>query len=294
MDNQEKSNEHTTLYMVQLASMIEHMPDATVLIDRVGNILMANQQLERMFLYDHMELIGESLDLLVPVRLRGRHESHRQSYFASPKRRAMGRQLDLFGLRKDGAEFSVDISLNPINTEHGPMVLAAVRDMTETIQLQEKEKILDKIISKAAMVTMSITDLTEATNNVTKVQAVQVSKIRRINRRLMFVIFTLFLLVLLSFYQLSRVQMNSTEIANVQEVGTIRGIETAREQQARRERVFCPILKALLDSYDPASDYAKTNPANYEEIFVSLEQGAAYLGCKIYTRTNQAKPEQRP
>lgn len=81
---EEKPPPKTTLFLAQLASMIEHMPDATLLIDQDGTIRMANQQLERMFFYNHNELIAQSVDTLVPVRLRGKHQSHRVS-FCHPK-----------------------------------------------------------------------------------------------------------------------------------------------------------------------------------------------------------------
>lgn len=287
MNEEEKSLVQPTLYLSQLSSMIEHMPDATVLIDKDGTIKMANQQLERMFLYNHMELIAESIDSLVPQRLRGKHQSHRASFFALPKRRAMGRALDLFGVRKDGSEFPVDISLNPLPTEQGPMVLAAVRDMTEAIQLQEKERIVDKIIARATAVTVSMEELTTATNKVTVVQALQIKQIRRINFWLGLVVCALFLSV---FYQVNRIRANAKEIAEVQEMGTKRGIEVAEEQKSRREKIFCPILTVILDSYDPIGAYAGRDPRNYEKTFNVLEQSATHLGCAVTTRANRAKP----
>lgn len=287
---EEKLPPNSMLFLAQLASMIEHMPDATFLIDQEGTIQMTNQQMERMFFYNHTELIARSVDILVPVRLRGKHQSHRVSFFVNPKRRAMGRELDLFGLRKDGVEFPLDISLNPINTEQGPMVLAAVRDMTEAIQLQEKERIVDKIIAKAAAVTLSMTELTEATNKVTVVQASQIKQIRRVNRWLVIVMATLFVFLAVGYYQTTQIRENSATIAHVQKTGTLRGEQTAKEQQDRREKIFCPLLEVMLDSYDPNSTYAKENPANYEKTFYTFEQSATHLGCVIRVRANRVKP----
>ena len=92
---------------------------------------LINRETERLFGYSREELLGKPIELLVPHRLRGRHPGHRTDFFANPQTRAMGAGRDLFGVRKDGTEMSVEIGLNPIETDEGLFVLASVVDITE-------------------------------------------------------------------------------------------------------------------------------------------------------------------
>ena len=96
------------------------------MVDRDGRIVLANALIERLFDYRRDELLGKSVDLLVPERLRARHPGHRGSFVANPAPRAMGVGRDLFGLRKDGREFPIEIGLSPLNTDEGTFVLASV------------------------------------------------------------------------------------------------------------------------------------------------------------------------
>jgi PAS domain S-box-containing protein len=111
--------------------LLEAAPDAMVGVDRLGTIRFVNRQTELMFGYGREELVGQTIETLVPESFRGVHPGHRSTYFARPATRAMGAGLDLSGRRKDGSEFPVDISLSSIETEHGPLVTAAVRDITD-------------------------------------------------------------------------------------------------------------------------------------------------------------------
>jgi len=112
-------------------ALLEAAPDAIVMVGSNGIIELANAQTEKLFGYTRSELLGQSVDMLVPKTFRERHDEHRQEFFEAPKVREMGKDLDLHGLRKDGTQFPVEISLSPLQTETGILVLAAIRDGTE-------------------------------------------------------------------------------------------------------------------------------------------------------------------
>jgi PAS domain S-box-containing protein len=109
-----------------------------VAVDRSGRIVQANLQAEAMFGYDRDELRGQSIEILLPARLRDHHRQHRESFAAEPRRRAMGAGLRLFGLRKNGSEFPVDITLTPVEGRTDGVVMAAVRDMSERREAQRR------------------------------------------------------------------------------------------------------------------------------------------------------------
>jgi PAS domain S-box-containing protein len=111
--------------------VVEAAPNAMVMVNQAGEIVMANAQAERLFGYARAELLGHPAELLVPARFRGHHPGLRQAFSASPQARAMGARRDPYGLRKDGSEVAIEIGLNPIETEDGPMVLSAIVDITE-------------------------------------------------------------------------------------------------------------------------------------------------------------------
>jgi two-component system, LuxR family, sensor kinase FixL len=110
---------------------VEASPSAIVMINPQGDIVLVNTLTERLFGYRREELLGKSVEILVPERFRADHPAHRAGFFAAPQSRAMGAGRDLFARRKDGTEFQVEIGLNPIQTSEGTLVLTAIVDITE-------------------------------------------------------------------------------------------------------------------------------------------------------------------
>jgi PAS domain S-box-containing protein len=111
--------------------VVEAAPNAMVMINSAGEIVMVNAQAERVFGYPRAELLGQSVEILVPERFRSHHPGLRATFFADPNPRPMGAGRDLYGLRKDGSEFPIETGLNPVETDEGPMVLSAIVDITE-------------------------------------------------------------------------------------------------------------------------------------------------------------------
>jgi PAS domain S-box-containing protein len=111
--------------------LMESAPDAMVIVGAQGRIVLINRQTEQMFGYDRDELLGQPVEILIPEKFRPRHAGHRSGYINDPKVRPMGAGLELFGVRRDGTEFPVEISLSPLETDEGRLVSAAIRDITE-------------------------------------------------------------------------------------------------------------------------------------------------------------------
>jgi len=115
----------------QFRLVVESAPNAMILVNQSGQIILVNNQTEKLFGYTRKELFEKKLELLIPERFRRHHPDLRMNFFQQPQTRPMGAGRDLFGLKKDGTEVQVEIGLNPIETQEGHMVLASVIDITE-------------------------------------------------------------------------------------------------------------------------------------------------------------------
>lgn len=119
-------------------NLMEAAPDGMVICDANGTITLVNAQAEKLFGYEREEMLGSALETLIPERYRPQHHGHRQAYFKAPVVRSMGTGVDLYGRRKNGQEFPVEVSLSPFMTAQGRFVIAAVRDVTESRKAQQK------------------------------------------------------------------------------------------------------------------------------------------------------------
>lgn len=125
-------------------SLFDFAPDAIIVVNNNGSILQANAQAEKIFGYRKNELIGKLVDSLIPERFRKSHDEHLKEYVKNPRKRFMGEELGLYGLRKDGTEFPVDIALSHIAAKDGIIVLSIVRDITEHKRMEEALRVSEE------------------------------------------------------------------------------------------------------------------------------------------------------
>jgi PAS domain S-box-containing protein len=117
--------------------LLQAAPDAIVIVNQEGEIVLVNSQTEKMFRYTQSELFHQKVEILLPEKFRGKHVSHRRALFGDPRVRTLSAGLELFALRKDGTEFPVEISLSPLETDEGVLVISAIRDITERKRTEE-------------------------------------------------------------------------------------------------------------------------------------------------------------
>lgn len=126
----------------RLRLVIEAAPSGMIMVNDSGQIVLVNTQVEKLFGYSREELLGKSIELLVPHSARQHHPSYREKFFAEPKTRSMGVGRDLYGLRKDGSQVPVEIGLNPLVTDGERFVLASIVDITERKRSEERLRLV--------------------------------------------------------------------------------------------------------------------------------------------------------
>jgi PAS domain S-box-containing protein len=130
--------------------LLEAAPDAMVMVDGDGRIVLVNSRTESLFRWNRSDLLGKPVEALIPQRFHQQHERHRAAYAAAPRVRSMGAALDLYGLRSDGSEFPIEVSLSPVTTETGVLSMAAIRDISDRKRADEVRKQSERELARRA------------------------------------------------------------------------------------------------------------------------------------------------
>ncbi len=135
---------------------VEAAPNGMVLTNKEGAILLVNAFTEKLFGYTRQELVGQSIEMLLPDGFRAAHRRHRQAFHAEPQTRPMGAGRELYGLRKDGSEFPIEIGLNPIKADDSILVLAAIVDITTRKEAEATSRLLQSVVQSSLDAIISV------------------------------------------------------------------------------------------------------------------------------------------
>jgi PAS domain S-box-containing protein len=161
-DQHEKTYDELVRTKAMYHGLFEFAPDAILVVNADGDIVQANAQAGRLFGYGRDEILGKPVEILMPERVRQKHIEHRQGYLHKPRVRPMGTGLDLYGKRKDGSEFSLDISLGPLEIEKDFFVVSVIRDMNNRKQMEEElRKSHDELEIRVHERTRELSDMNE-------------------------------------------------------------------------------------------------------------------------------------